>query len=63
MTKKNGAKIKKIGVLCSGGDGPGMNAAVRAVVRAACFNGLQVEGVLMRHATGKINHDHGLMSA
>ena len=32
-------KIKKIGVLTSGGDAPGMNAAIRAVVRAAIFNG------------------------
>ena len=31
-------KIKKIGVLTSGGDAPGMNAAIRAVVRAAIFN-------------------------
>ena len=30
-------KIKTIGVLTSGGDAPGMNAAIRAVVRAAAF--------------------------
>ena len=36
------AKIKKIGVLTSGGDAPGMNAAVRAVVRAAIANGVEV---------------------
>lgn len=30
-------KIKKIGVLTSGGDAPGMNAAIRAVVRACYF--------------------------
>jgi len=37
--------IKKIGVLTSGGDSPGMNAAVRAVVRAGLTNGLEVYGV------------------
>lgn len=31
-------KIKKIGVLTSGGDAPGMNAAIRAVVRTAVYN-------------------------
>ena len=37
--------MKKIGVLTSGGDAPGMNAAVRAVVRAGCENGLKVVGI------------------
>lgn len=37
--------MKKIAVLTSGGDAPGMNAAVRAVVRTAIFNGLEVYGV------------------
>lgn len=37
--------MKKIAVLTSGGDSPGMNAAVRAVVRTAIFNGLEVYGV------------------
>lgn len=37
--------IHKIGVLCSGGDAPGMNAAVRAVVRTACYEGLRVLGI------------------
>lgn len=37
--------IKKIGVLTSGGDAPGMNAAVRAVVRAAIKKGMTVYGV------------------
>lgn len=39
------AKIKKIAVLTSGGDAPGMNAAVRAVVRAALFHKLEVIGI------------------
>lgn len=37
--------IKKIGVLTSGGDAPGMNAAIRAIVRAALHNGLEVYGI------------------
>ena len=37
--------IKKIGVLTSGGDAPGMNAAVRGVVRTALSEGLEVYGV------------------
>jgi 6-phosphofructokinase 1 len=38
-------KIKTIGVLTSGGDAPGMNAAVRAVTRAAISNGIKVKAV------------------
>ena len=37
--------IKKIGVLTSGGDAPGMNAAVRAVVRTALSKGMEVYGI------------------
>ena len=40
-------KIKKIGVLTSGGDAPGMNAAIRAVVRAAIFNGVRLMAFTM----------------
>ena len=36
--------MKKIGVLTSGGDAPGMNAAIRAVVRTAVYKGMQVYG-------------------
>lgn len=38
-------KISHIGVLCSGGDAPGMNAAIRAVVRAAIYHGCEVTGI------------------
>ena len=38
-------KIKKIAVLTSGGDAPGMNAAIRAVVRKAIVNGIEVTGI------------------
>ena len=37
--------MKKIAVLTSGGDAPGMNAAVRAVVRAACAKGIEIVGI------------------
>jgi 6-phosphofructokinase 1 len=40
-----GNAVKTIGVLTSGGDAPGMNAAVRAVVRSAISKGLKVKGV------------------
>lgn len=38
-------EIRTIGVLTSGGDAPGMNAAIRAVVRKALSNGVQVKGI------------------
>jgi len=37
--------MKNIGVLTSGGDAPGMNAAMRAVVRTAIYNGRNVYGI------------------
>ena len=37
--------VKCIGILTSGGDAPGMNAAIRAVTRAAIYNGLGVKGI------------------
>lgn len=40
------AKIKCIGVLTSGGDAPGMNAAIRAVTRAAIYNNIAVKGIM-----------------
>ncbi len=39
------SKVKTIGVLTSGGDAPGMNAAIRAVVRTGLANGLNVKGI------------------
>ena len=38
-------ELKCIGVLTSGGDAPGMNAAVRAVTRAAIYNGIKVKAI------------------
>tara|TARA_Y100001970_G_scaffold2971_1_gene3523 strand:+ start:10023 stop:11000 length:978 start_codon:yes stop_codon:yes gene_type:complete len=38
--------IKKIGVLTSGGDAPGMNAAVRSVVRSCVYNNIEIVGIL-----------------
>ena len=48
--------IHRIGVLTSGGDAPGMNAAVRAVVRSAIFRGIEVVGI-RRGWNGLINGD------
>lgn len=49
-------RIRTIGVLTSGGDAPGMNAAVRAVVRRGLGQGLTVKGV-NRGYTGLLNED------
>jgi 6-phosphofructokinase 1 len=48
--------IKCIGVLTSGGDAPGMNAAIRAVTRAAIYNGFTVKGII-RGYKGLISGD------
>jgi len=48
--------IKRIGVLTSGGDSPGMNAAIRAVVRSALAGGFEVMGVF-RGYSGLINDE------
>lgn len=48
--------IKRIGVLTSGGDAPGMNAAVRSVVRTALFHGIECYGV-RRGYNGLISGD------
>ncbi|MGD2279407.1 MAG: 6-phosphofructokinase [Candidatus Omnitrophota bacterium] len=42
--------VKRIGVLTSGGDAPGMNAAIRSVVRKAIFEGLEVRGIMRGYA-------------
>jgi len=49
-------QMKRIGVLTSGGDAPGMNAAVRAVTRAALANGVECIGI-RRGYNGLINSD------
>lgn len=49
-------KVTKIGVLTSGGDSPGMNAAIRAVVRTGTYNGLEMFGI-MRGYSGMIDDD------
>ena len=49
-------KVSRIGVLTSGGDSPGMNAAIRAVVRTGIYNGLEVFGI-MRGYQGMIEED------
>lgn len=54
-------EFKKIGVLTSGGDAPGMNAAVRAVTRAALAHGVEVVGIY-RGYSGLISKDVKEMS-
>ena len=48
------AKIKTIGILTSGGDAPGMNAAIRAVTRAGIYNGFNIKAIY-RGYDGLIN--------
>ena len=43
-------KVKTVGILTSGGDAPGMNAAIRAVVRTAIYHGLNVKGIMRGYA-------------
>ncbi len=54
--------IKRIGVLTSGGDAPGMNAAIRAVVRACLYRGIDCVGI-RRGYNGLINGDIFKMDA
>lgn len=54
--------VRKIGVLTSGGDAPGMNAAIRAVVRVGAYYGLTVMGI-RRGYNGLINGDMVEMNA
>ncbi len=49
-------KVKKIGVLTSGGDAPGMNAAIRAVVRSCSYHGISCAGIF-RGYQGLIEND------
>jgi 6-phosphofructokinase 1 len=50
------SKVSKIGVLTSGGDSPGMNAAIRAVVRTGLYYNLEMFGI-MRGYQGMIEDD------
>ncbi|MCQ2433070.1 MAG: 6-phosphofructokinase [Clostridia bacterium] len=54
-------KFRRIGVLTSGGDAPGMNAAVRAIVRAALDKGVEVMGIYNGYQ-GMIDDDMKLLS-
>jgi 6-phosphofructokinase 1 len=56
MPNQTTSTIKRVGVLTSGGDAPGMNAALRAVVRACAYNHLEVEGIFQGYA-GMIEGD------
>ena len=50
------AKVKSIGILTSGGDAPGMNAAIRAITRSALCEGFKVWGIY-RGYDGLINDE------
>lgn len=55
-------RIRRIGVLTSGGDAPGMNAVIRSVVRTAAANGIEVTGIKRGYA-GLISNDVRPMDA
>ncbi len=55
-------KFRRIGVLTSGGDAPGMNAAVRSVVRTAIQNGVEVMGIIGGYR-GLVENDMKLLNA
>jgi 6-phosphofructokinase 1 len=50
------SKVSKIGVMTSGGDSPGMNAAIRAVVRTALYHKIEVFGIMQGY-TGLVHDD------
>ena len=54
-------KFKRIGVLTSGGDAPGMNAAIRAVVRSASYKGIEVMGIYCGYK-GLLENDMKLLT-
>ena len=62
MEEQKKCAVKRIGVLTSGGDAPGMNAAVRAVVRTALYMGIEVVGI-RRGWHGLISGDMYRMTA
>ena len=49
-------KVTRIGVVSSGGDSPGMNACIRAVVRTGIYNNMEVYGI-MRGYSGMVEDD------
>src|SRR5205085_2632326 len=56
LTAIMATKVTKIGVLTSGGDSPGMNAAIRAVVRTGIYHQMEIYGI-MRGYSGMIEDD------
>jgi len=54
--------MKRIAIMTSGGDAPGMNAAIRAVVRAGMDHGIEVYGIRQAY-TGLLNGDMSLMTS
>ena len=62
MAHFNAKKLKHICVLTSGGDAPGMNTAIRAVVRIGIYNGLNVTAIL-RGYEGLIRREYQKLEA
>ncbi len=62
MNAKSEKKIKSIAVLCSGGDSPGMNCAIRAVVRTCLSHGIEIYGIRRGYA-GLLEGSHHKMDA
>lgn len=60
MATFDSSKMKRIGVYASGGDAPGMNAAIRAVVRTAIVKNLEIVGFVGGY-TGMINNNGSLL--
>ena len=56
------SNIKKIGVLTSGGDAPGMNAAIRSVVRTCAYHNIECVGIY-RGYEGMIEGDFEVLDA
>lgn len=61
-TKTNSSPVKKLAILCSGGDSPGMNCAIRAVVRTALNEGIEIYGI-QRGYTGLLEGSFHKMDA
>ena len=55
-------KVTKIGVMTSGGDSPGMNACIRAVVRTGLYHNLEVFGITRGYAGMIDDHIHQMDS-
>ena len=53
-------EVETVGILTSGGDAPGMNAAIRAVVRTARASGMKVKGIKRGYAGYRYGFSNGI---